>query len=167
MSVVVFDGSVLASDSICIYGDVLYEIPKQGSHGDYVAGFVGDPAIAQYILRAPVKAKVTGFLEALAIMEEVSLKCEEGADLLIISPDSDTMAIIHSKNPVLFLPKQPYYLGASDGMSLYNYCKATEPRGHFAVRCVEQCIKASNISAAPFAMGPVNKIEITTRKVTP
>lgn len=171
MSVVVFDGVSIAADSLMIIGDTTAYLKKVGTTSDFAYGFVGSPSVARAMvaafgLRVAWRSRggsdmgTVGFDLWNGQLSERILEDGDGTKVLIVpqSPTANTMLLLTPGLPTLEMVKQPIYLGAVEGESLFNYCRAT--RDIFAPFCVDMCVTASSMSAQPFAAGPVNVVSV-------
>lgn len=162
MSVVVFDGFDLAADRIMVSGDVLSSCPKIGQNEHFFWGFVGSPSIGQYMiskLYSQWGQPLDSFNEW-SMNQSDRIANDEPTQVLVIPKHQPEMFQLIIGLPVLLLTRQPFYMGAFGGQSIYNYCKALNAGKPFARECVGMCITASDASSDRFACGPSDVLTV-------
>lgn len=166
MSVVVFDGFDLVGDRYMGAGAVLSVSDKVGQNEHFFWGYVGSPSIGQYLVSKlySMWGQPLDAFNEWSMSQSDRIANEEPTQALIIPKKQQEMFKLIIGLPVLQLKRQPMYLGADDGMGIYNYCKALNEGKPFARDCVGMCITSSAASCDPFATGPsitlsVNPVE--------
>lgn len=156
MSVVVFDGFDLVGDRYMGVGAVLSVSDKVGQNEHFFWGYVGSPSIGQYMVSKlySMWGQPLDSFNEWSINQSDRIANDEYTQALIIPKTQQDMFQLIIGLPVLQLKRQPMYLGASDGMGIYNYCKALNEGKPFARDCVGMCITSSSASCDPFATGP-------------
>ena len=162
MSIVIFDGFDLVGDSYLGYGSALGFVNKVQEFPYFISGYVGMVSNAQHMLRA-----AKGLNDFDAIVEAVDARSREmkgdpddSASVILLSREVSRFYVVHSGFPMIELERQPYYLGAGDGFSIFNTCKHEFPDQRFAIRCAEMCFASSVASSDPFALPPLTTVQV-------
>lgn len=158
MSIVVYKDGMVSSDSIVVFGATQFRAPKvfpyrTSENETGVAGYVGNPAAGQDLIRAYLDGGVRGFRKENEHLFEVLP--DNGASILIAPSHGDYLLTAGWFESLHRTPIQPLAIGFGEGVSLAQMMFQDPGRDWTADQIVGRIIAMQSHSTECYVREPI------------